>query len=59
MDFFIDLALFALVLVGMTAFLGVISAGLVKPFGGGKKRNSYERTMHTKQGWKRVQRKHT
>jgi CRISPR/Cas system-associated protein Cas5 (RAMP superfamily) len=59
MPFLIDIALFALMVIVITAFMGALSTNFAQLFGGKKKTLSLEKTVQSKKGWKRVERKHT
>lgn len=59
MDFLLDFALLGLVVIGVTAFLGILTTKLAEGLGGKKKRDALEHTLNTKNGWKPVQRKRT
>lgn len=53
--YIVDLAIVAILIIGITAFMGVIPNAIGTTFFGGKKRYEYvERTKMTQTGWKLV-----
>lgn len=54
MDYFLDFILVSILIIASTAFLGSISAKIVGLFARKKATQSYERTLDTKRGWKKV-----
>lgn len=56
MDFFIEFALLGALIIGMTAFMGTISANLVKLFKRSKQKQQVMQTDHSKQGWRKLER---
>ncbi|EGL84153.1 hypothetical protein CathTA2_0283 [Caldalkalibacillus thermarum TA2.A1] len=54
MDFFIDLAILGVMIIGMTAFLAVIVQAIVRPFVSKKGEVSVIRNLEIKKGWKKV-----
>ncbi|MGM9923960.1 MAG: hypothetical protein ACI35R_06930 [Bacillus sp. (in: firmicutes)] len=54
-EYIVDLALIAVLVVGSTALNGVIAHTIgVKLFGGRKKNVHLDASMHTQKGWKQV-----
>ncbi|WP_202078674.1 hypothetical protein [Caldalkalibacillus salinus] len=56
MDFFVDLGLFAVIIVVLTAFLGVLATKIAESFNRKKRDVAFQQNDRTKQGWKRVSR---
>jgi chemotaxis receptor (MCP) glutamine deamidase CheD len=57
-SFFIDLTLLAIFIIGLTAFLGVLTHGLAaKLFGGSSFLKFSTRSTETQAGWQKVQRR--
>lgn len=57
MEFFADFGLFALLIVFLTAFMGIISTKIAESLGGKKGRSTYEHDISKRTGWKKVERK--
>jgi|GEM_PF-6043331 len=55
MEFFMDLGLFALAIVGIMAFMGIVCTKLAESFGGKKKDQAFDLNEQTKSGWKAVE----
>jgi uncharacterized membrane protein YkvI len=53
-DFFVDFGMFSLIIVGIMAFMGVVSTKLAESFGGKKHKEAFEHNSSTQQGWKGV-----
>lgn len=54
MEFFIDFGLFALLLVAIMAFMGVITTKIAELFGGKKGKVAYDHNLKSKEGWNGV-----
>lgn len=59
MDFFIDLALFALLIILIMAFMGVITTKIAELFSGKKGEVVQQQNHQSTQGWKAVEGKKT
>ncbi|WP_408010716.1 hypothetical protein ACJROX_10540 [Pseudalkalibacillus sp. A8] len=58
MQFFIDLTLLGLFVIGLTAFMGIITHGAAsKLFGRGKAKFFLNKSKDTQTGWRKVQRR--
>lgn len=57
MSFVIDLIVFAILVIGLTALLGVISASIGERIFGRKKGNDfYDQNMNSQKGWRKMTR---
>lgn len=57
MSFVIDLIVFAILVIGLTALLGVISASIGERIFGRKKGNAfYDQNMNSQKGWRKMTR---
>lgn len=54
MEFALDFLLLALIMIGLVAFMGVISTKVAEFMGKRKGKKSYDMNEITKQGWKNV-----
>lgn len=54
MEFFIDFGLFALLIVAIMAFMGLVSTKIAESFGGKKGKEAFEHSFASKEGWKGV-----
>lgn len=54
MDFFIDFSMFALLIVLIMAFMGVITTKIAESFGGNKGKEAFEHNFSSKKGWNGV-----
>ncbi|HWO77507.1 MAG TPA: hypothetical protein VNM69_16705 [Bacillus sp. (in: firmicutes)] len=53
--FLIDFAFVSVLIIGLTAFLGIISNGFGELVFGGKNKNKYiDQTAKTQKGWRKV-----
>lgn len=59
MELFLEFGLVGLIVIGATAFLGTVSTKIAQALGGKKKKDAFEQTLITKNGWKPVERKRT
>ncbi|MCF6409197.1 hypothetical protein [Pseudalkalibacillus salsuginis] len=58
MQFFIDLLLLGIFVIGLTAFMGIITHGAAsKLFGRGKSKFFLNKSKDTQTGWRKVQRR--
>jgi hypothetical protein len=58
MDFFIDMTLLGLFIIGLTAFMGIITHGTAsRLFGGRKMKFFLHKSKSTQTGWRKVQRR--
>ncbi len=58
MDFFIDMTLLGLFIIGLTAFMGIITHGAAaKLFGRGNAKFFLNKSKGTQTGWRKVQRR--
>jgi hypothetical protein len=55
--FFIDLTLLAMLVIGLTAFLGVISFGIGRMFKGKKGDESFVKSTDLQSGWLNIERR--
>lgn len=54
MDFFIDLGLFAGLIVFIMAFMGIITTKIAEAIGGKKGHDALNETFSSKKGWRLV-----
>ncbi|WP_257349146.1 hypothetical protein [Pseudalkalibacillus decolorationis] len=60
MQFFVDLALLSLCIIGLTAFMGVITHGSASRLFGKSRRQFFAvKSRETQTGWRKVQRRNT
>ncbi|WLD94917.1 hypothetical protein [Alkalihalobacillus sp. AL-G] len=60
MQFFIDLTLMSICIIGLTAFMGIITHGAaLRLFGKNSRRFFAVKSKQTQTGWRKVQRRDT